>query len=185
MTTPLLQTIPFPRLSACDHGDVTIVSLNGELDFLAMPALQAHLSDVRERARCVVDLTGLVFIDCACLGVLARHSKRIRADGGSFALAGPQGGVRGILSITGLVTWFEVYDTIGQAIAGVHQPPVLPATPGTVRAALHDATDVTTAPHSSPGTVLTTFRELSAAPPTPRKRPHDREVVPSARAPEL
>jgi anti-sigma B factor antagonist len=184
MTAPLLQALPFPQLSACDHGDVTVVSLRGELDFLAVSALQAYLSDARERVRSVVDLTGLAFIDCACLGVLVRHSQEIRARGGSFALAGPQGAVRGVLSITGLITWFEVYDTVGQAIAAGRQSLVLPATPGTVRAALPDVTDVTTASRSSPGTVLTTFLELSAARPSPRQRRQERGAAPSAPAPE-
>jgi anti-sigma B factor antagonist len=90
---PALISQRVPQLSARDRGDVTVVSLHGELDFLDVSVLQAYLSDIRrrERARSVADLTGLAFIDCACLGVLVRHCKEIRAQGGSFALAGPQG----------------------------------------------------------------------------------------------
>jgi anti-anti-sigma factor len=90
MTAPIVVRLPFPQLSARDHGGVTVVSLSGELDFLAVPALQSCLRATRERARSVADLTGLAFIDCACLGVLVRHSAEIRVRDGSFALAAPQ-----------------------------------------------------------------------------------------------
>jgi anti-anti-sigma factor len=121
MTAPIFLWLPYPQLSVQDHGDVTVVSLSGELDLLAVPALQACLQGTRERARSVADLTGLAFIDCACLGVLVRHSAEIRASGGSFALAGPQGTVRRVLSVTRLISWFEVHDTVAQAIADRRQ----------------------------------------------------------------
>jgi anti-sigma B factor antagonist len=109
------------QLSASDRAGVAVVSVRGELDLLALPVLQAYLSDLRSlrAARSVADLTGLAFLDCACLGVLVRHCKQIRGQGGSFALAGPQAAVRRILAVTGLLTWFEVHDTVGEAVASV------------------------------------------------------------------
>jgi anti-anti-sigma factor len=115
-----IQQVPVPQLSASSRGDVTVVTLHGELDFPAVSVLQAYLSVIRRRgrARSVVDLTGLASIDGACLGVLVRHCQQIRAQGGSFVLAGPQGTVHKILSVTGLLTWFEVHESVGQAVAG-------------------------------------------------------------------
>jgi len=99
---------------------VTVVSLLGELDVLDAPVLQACLRDVRwqVRPRIVVDLAGLAFIDCACLGVLAGHAREVRVLGGTLALAGPQGTVLRLLSLTGLLAWFEVHDTAAQAAGG-------------------------------------------------------------------
>jgi anti-sigma B factor antagonist len=118
-----------PGLSTTDRGGVAVVSLRGELDFLSASALQAYLSDIRRqaRARCVADLTGLAFIDCACLSVLVRYCKEIRGQGGSFALAAPQPAVLSILAVTGLLTWFEVHDTFEEAAgsAGTLRSPVL------------------------------------------------------------
>jgi anti-anti-sigma factor len=110
-----------PRLSTSDRAGVAVVSVHGELDLLATSALQACLSDLRARgpARSVADLTGLAFLDCACLGVLVRHCKEIRGQGGSFALAAPQPAVYKILAVTGLLDWFEVHDTVGEAVASV------------------------------------------------------------------
>lgn len=49
----------------------------------------------------VVDLAGLVFIDCTCLSVVVRHCGKIRCQGS-------------IPSVTSPLTWFEVYDTPGR-----------------------------------------------------------------------
>jgi anti-anti-sigma factor len=112
---------------------VTVVSLRGELDFCGSAALQAYLSGIRRQARpsSVADLAGLAFIDCACLTVLVRHCKDTRSQGGSFALAGPRCTVRRILAVTGLLTWFDVHDTVAEAIsrAAIQRSPDLPAIP--------------------------------------------------------
>jgi len=127
-----------PGLSVADRGGVAVVSLRGELDFLSASALQAYLiSDIRRqaRARCVADLTGLAFIDCACLSVLVRHCKEIRGQGGSFALAAPQPAVLRILAVTGLLTWLGVHDTVEEAAAGAGtlRSPVVLAAPARPR----------------------------------------------------
>jgi len=94
---------------------------------------QAHLSDIRRqtRPRSVADLTGLAFIDCACLTVLVRHCQDTRSQGGSFALAGPHDAVHRILALTGLLTWFDVHDTVEEAISrtAIQRSPDLPAIP--------------------------------------------------------
>jgi anti-sigma B factor antagonist len=108
-----------PPLSVHDRDEVAVVSLRGELDFSDASVLQACLTDIRWQAPelCVADLSGLAFLDCSCLSVLVRHCRRVRDLGGSFALAGPQRAVLSVLSATGLLSWFEVYDTVDEAIS--------------------------------------------------------------------
>lgn len=110
MIPSLRQRVALAAVSACGRDGVIVVSLRGELDVVSSSALQTYLSDIQwpEQARCIVDLTDLAFIDCACLCVLVRHCEEIRARGGSFALAGPHGSVLRLLSVTGLLTWFDV-----------------------------------------------------------------------------
>jgi anti-sigma B factor antagonist len=109
-----------PQLSAHAHDDVAVVSLRGELDSRGACILRAHLSEIRQQAwaRCVADLADLAFIDSVCLGVLVRHCRQSSGRGGSFALARPQAAVQLVLSATGLLSWFEVHDTLEEAIAG-------------------------------------------------------------------
>ena len=133
----LRQRVPSAAVSGRERDGVIVISLRGELDVVSVPVLQAYLSDSRwpEQARCVVDLTGLAFIDCACLGVLVTHCEQIRARGGSFALTGPHGLVLRLLSVTGLLDWFNA-----------------PGGPGT------------TAPTSSAGALISAFLLLSSRP---------------------
>jgi anti-sigma B factor antagonist len=130
MTTSITQSVPpsvrdlragaarVPGLSIDDRGGIAVVTLCGELDISGVSVLQAYLSDIwrQEWARSVADLTGLAFIDFACLGVLVRHCKEIRRQGGSFVLAGPRPVVHRMLAITGLLTWFDVHGSVEEAV---------------------------------------------------------------------
>ncbi len=124
-STPSRPQVPLLSLSSRDHDGVTVVTLRGELDFCGSPALQAYLSDVGQQTqpRSVADLTGLAFMDCACLAVLVRHCQDVRSQGGSFTLAGPHGLVHQILAVTGLLTWFDVNDTVREAVSRSGTPP--------------------------------------------------------------
>jgi anti-sigma B factor antagonist len=120
MTVPILERIPLPPLPGGEHGDLTVVSLRGELDLNDASALQAFLSEIRWQGqpRSVIDLAGLASIDYACLRVLVQHARGICAQGGTVDLAGPHGIVHRILSVTGVLTMFAVHGTVGQAAAG-------------------------------------------------------------------
>jgi anti-anti-sigma factor len=113
LTTVLSPRVSVPDLSVHHRGNVTVVSLRGELDVAGITALHTYLNEIRPatRLRCVIDLTSLEYIDCACLSVLAGHCKDIRAQGSSFALVRPQPTVRRILAVTGLLAWFEMHGT--------------------------------------------------------------------------
>jgi anti-sigma B factor antagonist len=110
-----------PPLSVQVRDGVAVLSLRGELDASGVSALQAHLTQTRWQGwtRCVADLAELVFVDRLCLGVLVRHNREIQRQDGTFALAGPQAAVLRVLSVTGLLTWFEVHDTVDQAVASL------------------------------------------------------------------
>jgi anti-sigma B factor antagonist len=129
---------------------VAVVSLWGELGSLGAYILRAHLSEIRRQAwaHCVADLVGLTFIDSVCLGVLVRHCTQLRGWGGSFALAGPQPAVHRILSATGLLNWFEVHDTVEEAVAG---------------AAGRQPAGPDAAPDPVAGTLMTTFPGVGAS----------------------
>ena len=114
MTVSILERMPLLR--GRGH-EVTVISLRGELDVRDAPALQACLAGIRwkGRPRSIVDLTLLDFIDCACLGVLARHARGIQAGGGTVELAGPHGTVSRILALTGLLAGLTIHDTAALA----------------------------------------------------------------------
>jgi anti-anti-sigma factor len=83
---------------------------------LCLACLRAFLGDLKGQnpLRSVADLAGLAFIDFACLSV--QHCEDTRSQGGSFTLAGLHGAVHRILALTGLLMWFDVHDTVEEAI---------------------------------------------------------------------
>lgn len=82
MTAPIRQRVPGlpredrarrPKLSIHDRDDVAVVSLCGEPDLSGASGPRAQLSGIQGQGQppFVADLTGLAFINCACLSVLA------------------------------------------------------------------------------------------------------------------
>src|ERR1700691_1183141 len=108
------------ELSVGGFGGHAVVALRGEFDLAGVPAVEAHLIAVV--AACgplvIVDMAGLVFIDCCGLGVLVRVRKWIRASGGDMYLAAPPQHVRRILRLTGLAGFFPVYPSVAHAAGG-------------------------------------------------------------------
>jgi anti-anti-sigma factor len=88
-----------------DHGDITIVTVIGELDLAAVPAFEAHLLTLvsAQRLRLVMDLSRLTFCDSTGLSAFLRGDQACAAGGGWLRLASPRGSVRRALDITGLL----------------------------------------------------------------------------------
>ena len=84
-------------------------ALEGELDLFALPQLQAALEEIPATAAYVhVDAAGVTFIDSTSVAALASAARRIRAEGGTMALAGASAQVLRILELTGLERYFEL-----------------------------------------------------------------------------
>jgi anti-anti-sigma factor len=64
----------------------------------------------------VIALTGVTFLDCACLRAIFRSGRQISSRGGSFALAGPPPSALRILQTLDLISCFEIYATAADAI---------------------------------------------------------------------
>ena len=103
-----------------DHDGVThVVSLPGELDFCGSSALQAYLSGIRRPyAAPAASPTSPAWptstaLASACLSGAGTAGNRLA----SSALAGPHGAVRRLLAVNGLLTWFDVHDTVQEAVS--------------------------------------------------------------------
>jgi anti-sigma B factor antagonist len=96
---------------------LTVAWLSGELIATDSTELTDSLVDYAcgETARLVVDLSGVRVLDSSGLGVLIHVVTRARMTGGRVALAAPTSFVRGVLAVTRLDNWFDVYDTLADA----------------------------------------------------------------------
>ncbi|MER5526613.1 STAS domain-containing protein [Streptomyces sp. NPDC002677] len=104
--------------TARTDGGTTIVTLHGEIDLLAVPALSAALDALTADAEpdLVLDLSPVSFIDCTGLSLLCRAHNRVRSRIGRLRLVVPGGGFLRLLHCTGLSGAFELYPGLSEAL---------------------------------------------------------------------
>lgn len=104
-------------LETSDRGDVTVVSVKGEVDLYTASSLKERVADLVSsgRHRLAVDLGGVEFMDSTGLGVLIGGLKRCKEAGGFLALVAPREPVIKVLAITGLDKVFPIHETLDQA----------------------------------------------------------------------
>ena len=92
-----------------------VIGLHGELDIADAADVAAALAAAAAgRTEIVVDLAGLMFIDCSGVRALARA--RARHEGGVMLLAAPRRVVLRVLAMTGLIDVSDVCVTVEDAI---------------------------------------------------------------------
>src|SRR5271165_1817960 len=138
------------RLESRPVGDVLIIQCQGRIVAgKEVNTLHYSIQDAIVRyGDIVLHLEQVEFVDSSGLGALMRLMQAARAKGGDLKLSGVPPAIRKILEVTNLVSQFEVYDSVGEAItaaylgsrysrgkAGDARPPIL---------CVYDSTDVCT-----------------------------------------
>lgn len=102
--------IPGLAIVVEDHGPHVFVRLRGELDLTETDRLRAIMNTLvaREPRLLVADLSGLTFIDCAGLAVLAGTHRRQADQGKRLLIYGAQPLVRRVLTLTGMDTYLHL-----------------------------------------------------------------------------
>jgi anti-sigma B factor antagonist len=117
---PLLDPLEF-RLTSAQVDDATyVVSLSGELDLAHTGELDAELKLLAEDGcrRLIVDLLAVPFLESTALGILLRHSRRLRMSGGAVTLVSDEVRVSRVIEIAGLTSHFRIVPTLNEAING-------------------------------------------------------------------
>jgi anti-sigma B factor antagonist len=102
-----------------DSGGVTILELSGRVTLGdASQQLRTKLKEVLSRGknRLVLDLANIGYIDSAGLGTLVAGYTSARNEGATMKLANLTKKFHEQLNITKLVTVFEVYNTVDEAV---------------------------------------------------------------------
>ncbi len=96
-----------------------VLTVGGELDMETAAGLEDRLWQQLSlgRARLVLELSALDFMDSSGLNVLIRAVNRARENGGDLYLAAPTPAVRRILEITGVTTTIPPHDGVAEALA--------------------------------------------------------------------
>jgi anti-anti-sigma factor len=117
MATLTDSTVLGPR--SAPPSDRTIISLRGDLDFAAAPALRECLTDTLHRGLdlLILDLSHVPSCDPAGLAVLIGTQHRARLLGVTMRLIAPSLPVRTVLDTTGLRRNFTICRDLAGALA--------------------------------------------------------------------
>jgi anti-sigma B factor antagonist len=98
-------------------GDAVALRLDGRLNMVAAPQLKAAIDDTVDagKARVVVDLTHVTFMDSSGLGALIGGLKRARQASGDLRIARVSDQVSTVLKLTNLDRVLRPYDSVEAA----------------------------------------------------------------------
>jgi anti-sigma B factor antagonist len=106
-----------------EHPDLTLVSLEGELDIYTVPAFRSGLAGHDPAAsQLVIDLSAVTLIDSAGLGALISLRNRATRANRRIGLICPER-LRRLFQITGLRRAFLLGDELAAARRALAQPP--------------------------------------------------------------
>jgi len=110
-------------------GGAVVLHCPGRIFFgLEVRALTAIISEVLPSARrMVVDVGGVEVVDSAGLGELVLLHMWAEAAGYGLKFASPSKSVRQLLELTNLVSVFDVYPSVADAMAAMYQEEVCSA----------------------------------------------------------
>ena len=108
---------------------ITVLACDGRIDFgedagVLRSAVKALIPGT---PRLIIDLGHATHIDSGGLGVMVSLYCSAQAAGTDIKLSNLGPRLKGVLQITKLVTVFEVYDTVEQAVAAFHHGRQIPA----------------------------------------------------------
>lgn len=103
-------------------GSVLVVECSGRMVAGAeVYSLHAYVGDALVRyGEIVLDVSQVGFIDSSGLGALVRLAAKARAKGGDIKLCGLHPQARKALEMTNLISVFETYDSIAEAIMAAY-----------------------------------------------------------------
>jgi len=111
------------------HGGAVVLRCQGRIIFgLEARALTEIVSEVLPSARrMVVDLAGVESVDSAGLGELVLLHMWAEAAGYALKFACPRKSVRRLLELTNLVSVFDAYGSVAEAVAAMYDEEVCSA----------------------------------------------------------
>ena len=101
------------RIITHDDGRCLTLRLLGELDHAAAQEVMPGIEDAVEEylpRRCVLDLSGLSFMDSSGIAVILKTDRLLQQTGGALALCGVPQQVRRVLDVAGLTNIVPVLE---------------------------------------------------------------------------
>lgn len=107
------------KISRREVGNVTVIEPKGKItigegDVLMRDEIQKLLAE--DKKSLVLDLSGVSYMDSAGVGELVSVYTSVKNRGGELKLSGLTKKIKDLLSITQLMTIFDTYEDVDQAI---------------------------------------------------------------------
>src|SRR5271170_7386891 len=110
------------RLESRPVGEVLIVQCHGRIVAgNEVFTLHSHVGDsIDKHGDVVLQLDHVEFVDSSGLGALVRLMQAARSKGGDLKLSGVPPNIRKMLQLTSLLSQFETYDSVEEAITAAY-----------------------------------------------------------------
>jgi anti-sigma B factor antagonist len=108
-------------LNSTTVDGVVVVEVHGILDATTREQFAAYLADAAAKhgPHMILDLAGVTFMDSRALGLIVHHWQQNTAARGRFALVGVEYSKSKVMWVTGLAGRLPMFDTVGDALAGL------------------------------------------------------------------
>ncbi len=101
-------------------NEITVATLLGELDSRTAPIVQEKLLTLlRPEGRVLLDMHGVTYISSAGLRALLMLYRQMAANNGQVALCGLIESIKDVMTVTGFLEFFAVYDTLPEGLAAL------------------------------------------------------------------
>jgi len=97
-------------------NDIVYVTIQGSIDSKTAGDLQAHITEkVTDSKKVIIDFSAVDFMSSAGLRVLLMLYRQLNTVGGKVLLAGISDDIRDVMSMTGFINYFEVFNSVEEA----------------------------------------------------------------------
>lgn len=102
-------------------GSALVVSLNGRLDGVTAPDLEARVASVVERGdvKVVLDCSAMPYVSSAGLRALLVSARKCQQAGGKLAIAALKPECRSVLEMSGFLKVIDCHETSESALAAL------------------------------------------------------------------
>ena len=103
------------------EGTTIVVSLNGRLDGVTAPDLEAKIAGIVDRGdvRVVLDCADMKYVSSAGLRALLVSARNCQQEGGKMAMAALKPECKSVMEMSGFLSIIDCHDTSEAAIAAL------------------------------------------------------------------
>ncbi len=104
------------KLAISNLGNISIVSVEGSVDGKTAPEAQGQILPlIQPKSRLILDMRGVNFMSSAGLRMLLLLYRQSTAQSSHLALVGLSQEVKDVMSMTGFLKFFAIFDTVDAA----------------------------------------------------------------------